>query len=125
MTSAVKTFMERYYQTYNRADPQALAAFYHPEVRLLSAQGEMLGRESVLSTYSYIIERFEDRMTPLSMTAEGDRVAVEIRDEFTARAEVPDFLGRSFAAGERFTLNLCGIYQLDGEQIGSVVLYQR
>ena len=31
--------MESYYQAYNAEDPDALRAFYHPEVEFISAQG--------------------------------------------------------------------------------------
>lgn len=121
----LKEFMRRYYETYNSADPQALAGFYHPEVRLLSANGELVGRDALLQTYQFIIERFQDQITPRSLLAEGDRVVVEIHDELVARVVVPDFLGQDFRAGASLVLSLCGIYQVVDGQIRTVTLYQR
>lgn len=121
----LRAFMERYYHAYNMADPEQLAAFYHPDVRLLSGQGDLVGRDAVLATYGYIIERFIDHMTPLSILVEDGRAAVEIVDRFTARCAVADFLGRSFAPGEEHVLHLCGIYACQQGQIREVTLYTR
>lgn len=121
----LKAFMTSYYQTYNSADAAALAPFYHSDAKLLSAQGELVGRSAILDTYQYIIEHFDDRMTPVGMIAEEEWISVEIEDRFTAREPVADFLGRSFAPGDQFTLHLCGIYACDAGAIRHISLYNR
>lgn len=105
--------MRRYYATYNREDPEALAAFYHPECQLHSAQGSMQGRKEILDTYRYLITAFEDRMTPLDIRVQGDTAEVDILARFTAREDVADFMGQSLVAGESFELKLKAHYRAE------------
>ena len=105
-----QAFMEAYYAAYNSEDAECLAAFYADNVELVSAQGTQRGKDAMLDTYRGIIAAFRDQMTPESITVDGDSAVVLIRDEFTAKQDVPDFLGMSFSAGDSFTLNLRGTY---------------
>lgn len=120
-----REFFERYYQTYNSEDPDALRTFYANDVVLLSAQGEQRGVDAIVDTYRYLIANFEDRMTPDSILIDGDRAAIEITDVFTARHDVKDFMGTSLKAGEKLTLKLCGIYQVENQKITHVTIYGR
>ena len=106
-----EALMRRYYATYNSEDPEALAAFYHPDCTLESAQGTLRGREAILDTYQALTGMFEDRMTPRSIAVTGDEARVTIVDRFTARNAVTDFMGQSLAAGESFELHLKGHYR--------------
>lgn len=115
-----EALMQRYYATYNSEDPEALAAFYHPQCTLTSAQGVMQGRDAILETYRYLIGTFEDRMTPLAIAIDGDSAEVEIVDRFTARKDVADFMGQSLAAGESFELRLTGRYRADRGQFREI-----
>ncbi|WP_116365847.1 nuclear transport factor 2 family protein [Parahaliea mediterranea] len=117
-----EALMQRYYQTYNSDDPQALAAFYHPQVELHSAQGVMRGREAVLDTYRYLIGVFEDRMQATRIVMEGDTAMVDITDQLTARSAVEDFMGTALAAGETLTLTLRGHYRIEDGQFRHIVI---
>lgn len=108
-----EALMRRYYAAYNSEDTEALAAFYHPDCTLRSAQGTLRGREEILDTYRAIVGMFEDRMTPTEIAVDGDSASVAIVDHFTARAAVPDFMGHSLAAGESFKLQLKGHYRAE------------
>lgn len=112
--------MRRYYATYNREDPEALSAFYHPDCTLTSAQGVLHGRDAILDTYRHLIGIFEDRMTPLRISVEGDTAEVDIVDRFTAREDVADFMGHSLAAGESFELRLTGRYRSENGQFQDI-----
>jgi len=117
--------MESYYEAYNSGDTQALGQFYAEDIVLVSAQGEIKGRAALLATYEWITGQMLDRMTPESILIEGRRAAVEINDVFTAKHDVPDFLGRSLRAGESFSIKLCGIYTLGDDGFDRITLYQR
>ncbi len=118
-------FFERYYATYNRERPDELAHFYADDVVFTSAQGRSTGKEAILQTYRYLIDLFEDRMTPERILVDGDHAAVEITDVFTARKDVPDFMGASLKQGEQLTLKLCGIYTVKDNRITQATLYAR
>jgi len=62
--------------------------------------------------YRYLTAQFQDRMTPLDIRIEGDRAVVSIRDTFTARQDVADFMGAPLKQGESLELRLRGTYQV-------------
>jgi ketosteroid isomerase-like protein len=118
-----RNFFVRYYETYASEDAAALGAFYAEDVKLISSQGVIQGREQLLGTYRTIISLFRDRMTPDSILIDGDQAAIEITDRFEAKQAVPEFLGRSFAKGEAFTMRICGVYRVQDGKIRQVTIY--
>ena len=118
-----RDFFVRYYDTYASEDADALGAFYADDVRLTSGQGVIQGKEQLLGTYRAITSLFHDRMTPDSILVDGDRAAIEITDRFEAKQAVPEFLGRSFAKGETFTMRICGVYRVGNGKIREVTIY--
>jgi hypothetical protein len=111
-----ESFFRGYYEAYNSEDPARLAEFLTDDVLLVSAQGEQRGRDAYLATYRQITAGFWDKMTPDEITLTEDGAIVKITDRFTAKVDVPDFLGRSYAKGEGFTLKLVGTYAVrDGK----------
>lgn len=108
--------MRDYYHTYNSEDPAALRAFYAEDVVLLSAQGELRGPEAILGTYDYLTSQFLDQMTPTDIAVDGDTAVVAITDRFTAKVDVPDFMGVALKQGESLELSLRGTYTIaDGK----------
>ena len=84
----------------------------------------MVGVEAILDTYRYLIANFTDRMTPEEITIDGDSARVKIRDHFTAKQDVADFLGMSLAAGDAFELLLQGSYEFEGGRIKRLLIEQ-
>ncbi len=123
--SLTREFFERYYTTYNSENPDALETFYAENVEFTSAQGTSHSRDSILQTYRYLIDLFEDRMTPENILIDGERAAIEITDVFTAREDVADYMGTSLKKGEQLTLKLCGIYTVKNNQITHAAIYAR
>jgi predicted ester cyclase len=111
-----EAFFRGYYDAYNSEQEDRLAAFLDDDVLLVSAQGEQRGKDAYLATYRQIIAGFSDKMTPDEVTLTETGAKVRITDRFVAKTDVPDFLGRSFAKGEGFTLKLVGTYNVaDGK----------
>jgi ketosteroid isomerase-like protein len=115
-----EAFLRAYYEAYNSAQEARLAEFLAEDVILTSAHGEQRGREAYLSTYRQIISVFDDHMTPEEISITGDAAFVRITDHFTAKNDVADFLGRSFAKGDSFTLRLTGDYLLRDGKIATI-----
>jgi len=101
---------EAYYRTYNSEDPDALAEFYADDVVMISAAGETHGVDAILDTYRYLTANFDDRMTPESITIDGDTAEIQIVDHFRAKQPVEAFFGRRFSPGDEMTLRLTGTY---------------
>ena len=112
-----EAFFRGYYEAYNSEDPARLAEFLADDVLLISAEGEQRGREAYLATYRQIIAGFSDKMTPDAITLTENGAIVKITDNFSAKTDVPDFLGRSFKRGEGFTLELLGTYHVSDGKI--------
>ncbi len=112
-----EAFFRGYYDAYNSEEESRLADFLADDVVLVSAQGEQHGKDAYLATYRQIIAGFSDQMTPdeIHLTENGAKVA--IIDRFVAKTDIPDFLGRSFAKGEGFTLRLIGTYAVQDDKI--------
>ncbi|WP_279244144.1 nuclear transport factor 2 family protein [Candidatus Litorirhabdus singularis] len=108
--------MQSYYDTYNSENPDALARYYASDVVFETAQGTTLGVAPILETYRYLISVFHDKMTPDSITINGDTAIVQISDRFEAKQALDDFMGQSFAPGDTLMLKLRGTYQCrDGQ----------
>jgi hypothetical protein len=104
--------MEAYYAAYNSEDPERLRPFYHAEVELHSAQGVMKGPDAILATYGWLTANFRDQMSADRIVTAGSTATVWITDRFTAKQDVPDFLGTSLKEGEEVVLKLKGTYEL-------------
>ncbi|WP_372879054.1 nuclear transport factor 2 family protein [Spongiibacter marinus] len=107
-----KAIIEDYFRTYNSESPDALRDFYHPDIVLHTADGALRGPDAILAVYKHIIAQFYDHMTPEHITCHGDEYGVDIRDRFTAKVAVADFMGHSFAEGESLELLLHARYRL-------------
>ncbi len=103
-------FFRGYYEAYNSEQEARLREFLAEDLLLVSAEGEERGIDAYLKTYRYITDNFHDRMTPEEIRIDGDTATVDIIDHFTAKKDVPDFLGRVFEKGQDFTLSLRGTY---------------
>jgi ketosteroid isomerase-like protein len=117
-----EALMRDYYRTYNSEDPAALRAFYADDVVLLSAQGELRGPDAILGTYAFLTRQFRDQMTPTNIAVDGDTAVVAITDRFTARVDVPDFMGVALKQGESLELSLRGTYTIDGGKFRRIVI---
>jgi ketosteroid isomerase-like protein len=117
-----EALMRDYYRTYNSEDPAALRAFYHEDVVLVSAQGEMHGPDAILDSYRFLTGQFLDRMTPTHIAVDGDTAVVAITDRFAARVDVADFMGVALKKGESLDLSLRGTYTIDGGKFRRIVI---
>lgn len=117
-----RSLFEAYYATYNREDPAALRAFYADDVVLCSAMGELRGPDAILDTYRHLTSQCHDRMTPLSIAIEGNRATVTIRDVFTAKRDLDDFMGQPLQQGQSFELNLRGTYTVADGRFTRIVI---
>ena len=87
MLDTNKALVRRYFDAIRAADLAALADVLHPEVRVwLPGVGDLPGlvlegRKPVLDDFEQTVRQLYDQMQPeiLSLTAEDDRVAAELR----------------------------------------------
>ena len=116
--------IEAYYATYNRENPEALAAFYCPDAELVSPGGTLRGAGEVLASYRSLIGMFRDQMQPVAIDIDGATAVVDIIDRFTAKQDVDDFMGMTLARGDSFELHLRGTYTCDGDRFRRIHIDQ-
>lgn len=120
----VEKLIRAYYNAYNAADAEGLKRLLHPEMVLASPQGTQAGRDAYLATYAFMTGHFEDRMEPQSIEIAGDMATVRIRNDLTARQDLPDFMGQPVAEGQQIVLDLIGTYTVSNGQITRIEIAQ-
>lgn len=119
-----ETLMRSYYAAYNAVDAETLKAILAPDVTLVSAMGTQAGRDAYLATYAFMTGNFIDQMHPGSIEVAGEVATVRIRNELTARNDIPDFMGQRIAKGQQIVLDLVGTYTLADGRIARIEISQ-
>ena len=117
-----KALMESYYQTYNSENVAQLRTFYHSDLEFISTQGVQHGPDEILKTYQYLTSIFHDEMTPTDIVISGKVAVVTIKDTFTAKTPIDDFMGLAFKVGDVFTLDLTGTYEAEAGQFIKITI---
>lgn len=120
----VEALIRSYYAAYNAVDAATLSDALDPQVVLVSAMGEQVGREAYLATYAFMTGHFVDQMEPQSISVTGNVAEVRIRNMLTARNDVPDFLGQPVAKGQEIVLDLAGRYTVSAGKIARIEIAQ-
>ena len=120
----VEALMRSYYTAYNAVDAEALRALLAPNVALVSALGTQEGRDAYLATYAFMTGNFIDQMHPQSIKVAGNVATVRIRNDLTARNDIPDFMGQPIARGQQIVLDLVGKYTIAGGRISRIEIAQ-
>ena len=116
--------MEAYYTAFNRGDHTALAAFYTEDLVFEYQDIKLSSRDAVISYFVELQKGFKETIRPVNIVIDGDKVAVEVDDDFVAKVDLPDFLGQSLKAGDSFKAKFSGFYDIRGDRICHMRLYQ-
>lgn len=120
----VEALMRSYYTAYNAVDAEALRDLLAPNVALVSALGTQEGRDPYLATYAFMTGNFIDQMYPQSIEVTGNVATVRIRNDLTARNDIPDFMGQPIARGQQIVLDFVGKYTIAGGRISRIEITQ-
>jgi len=115
--------MIAYYRTFNSGDHTRLADYYSEDVVFEYGDVRLQGRKVVLDYLAGLQQGFEEKIHPLSMVVDGNKIAVEVQDTFTAKVDLPDFLGRPLKQGESVTARYGGFYDTREDKICHIRLY--
>jgi hypothetical protein len=114
--------MESYCQTYNSENVAQLGTFYHSDLEFISTQGVQRGPDEILKTYHYLTSIFHNKMTPTDIVINGKIAVVTIKDTFTAKTPIDNFMGMAFNVGDVFTLDLTGTYETKAEKFIKITI---
>ncbi len=116
--------MEAYYSTFNSGDHQALADFYSDDIIFEYRDVKLRGRDTVIGHFAELQQGVTESIRPLSILVDGSRVAVEMEDTFTAKVDLPAFLGNPLKQGASITGRYSGFYDIRDNRICAVRLYR-
>ena len=116
--------MEAYYQTFNSGNHKALADFYSDDVVFEFRDIRLEGKEAVLNNLAKLQQIVTEKIVLRSLIIDGNQVAVEVDDTFTAKVDLPDFSGRPLKKGESITGRYSGFYIIQDNRIRQVRLYR-
>ena len=115
--------MEAYYRAFNSGGLEALSDYYAEDIVFEYRDVRLEGREAVMNHFAELQQAFTEKIHPKSILVDGNRVAVETEDTFTAKIDLPDFLGQSLKQGESVTARYGCFYDFRGDKIRHVRLY--
>ncbi len=113
----------RYYEEYNTHGADGVSDFYTSDV-IFEFQGSLInGKEAVLKYFKQLHLVFREIMKPQEIFVEGEKAAVELENEFVAKADILDFLGKSLKVGESTTARFGAFYDIKDGKIAHVRIY--
>ena len=115
--------MEAYYRAFNSGDHEALTDYYAEDMVFEYRDVTLQGREVVLNHFGELRHVLTERIRPRNILVDGSRVAVEVEDTFTAKVDLPDFLGQPLREGESITVRYGCFYDTRDDGICHVRLY--
>ena len=118
-----KARMEAYYTAFNSGDHGALGDFYTEDIVFEYQNTKLEGRKALLDHFAELQQGFTEKMSPINILVDGHRIAAEVEDTFTAKVDLPDFLGRSLKQGESVTARFGCFYVTRNQQISNIRLY--
>lgn len=113
----------RYYEEYNSQGADGVSSFYSSDVIFEFQNVKLNGREEVLNYFKQLHMAFKEIMKPQTIFVLGDKAAVELENEFVAKAEIPDFFGKSLKVGESTMANFGAFYDIRDGKIAHVRIY--
>lgn len=114
---------KHYLQSFNGADEAAFVReFYTEDLIVEGPQGVMSGQQAWVNALTFVHDRVEERLHPVTVMQDGDTILAEIRGVFTATADRADFPFGPLKKGETLTVKMLGKYEIRGGKIAHLTL---
>ncbi len=95
---------DRYLQAFNGADEAAfIREFYTEDLIVEGPPGVIRGHQEWLRALTFIHDRIEERLYPVTVMQDGGTILAEIKGVFTATGDRTDFPYGSLKKGESVT----------------------
>jgi len=115
--------LNRYLQAFNGADEAAfIREFYTEDLVVEGPPGVIRGHQEWLGALSFIHDRIEERLYPVTVMRDGDTILAELKGVFTATADRPDFPYGPLKKGGSLTVKMLAKYLIRGGKIAHLTL---
>ncbi len=119
-----RSLIEAYYKDFNTSNSgEVLSAYYGDDVVFEFQDVKVSGKEAVIKNLNDAWQAVKETLTPFNIVVDGDRAAVEVDDRIEARIDLPEFLGRSFKAGESMNAKFSIFYDIRDSKICHIRIY--
>ena len=106
-----------YIAAFNRGDFDAVTANYTDDVELVNGAGaRLVGKQAIVDFYHKVRADTDRTIEIVECFADDDGVAADLKSEFVATRDAPDFPSGPMAKGDRLRINSFALYTLrDGK----------
>jgi hypothetical protein len=112
-----------YLQAFNGADEAAfIRRFYTEDLVVEGPPGIIKGHQEWLKALTFVHDRVEEKLHPVTVMQDGDTILAEIRGVFTATADRSDFPYGPLKKGESVTVKMLAKYEVRGSRIARITL---
>jgi len=120
----IKNVIEAYYKDFNASNSGEVISAYYSDDVIFEYQGEkVIGIKNVINYLDGAWQAVKETLTPLNIVVDGNKAAVEVDDRIEAKIELPDFLGRSFKAGDSIDTKFSLFYDFREGKICHIRIY--
>jgi len=114
----------RYIEDFNTNDDESkfVAKYYTEDLVVDGPQGTMHGRQAWIDMLGATHVGIKERLQPIMVAREGDKVMAESNATFTASRDRLDFPFGPLKKGESVTVRFFASYRLRGHQIAHLTL---
>jgi len=113
----------RYLQAFNGADETAFVRkFYTEDLVVEGPPGVIRGQQEWLKALTFVHDRVEEKLDPVTVMQHGEIILAEIRGVFTATADRSDFPYGPLKKGESVTVKMLAKYEVRGSQVARITL---
>jgi len=118
---------ERYIADFNGNDDESMVAkHFTQDVVIEGPDGTTLnGRQQWLGMLKFAHAGVSEKLQPLMVLRDGDKLMAEVNAVFTAAVDRPDFPVVPLKAGQSVTVQFFASYRLRGHQIAHLTLASR
>ena len=116
---------DRYVADFNAAggrEAELVDAYFTDDMILDGPDRSTTGKAPWIELLKFSHDGVEERLKPLSVVRQGDRIMAELDAQFTASRDRPDFLVHPLKAGDVVSTRFFAAYTLRDEKISRLAL---
>jgi hypothetical protein len=113
----------RYIEDFNVNDDEStIPKYYTPDVVVEGPDRTLNGRQEWLDGLKFVHNGVRERLQPVLVVRDGDKLMAEVNVVFTPSVDRPDFPFGPLTAGQALTMKFFASYRLRGHQIAHLTL---
>jgi hypothetical protein len=114
---------DRYIEDFNKNDDESMVSkYYTPDLVVEGPDRALHGRQEWLDGLKFVHNGVKERLLPVLVVREGDKLMAEVNAVFTPSVDRPDFPFGPLTAGQPITMKFFASYRLRGHQIAHLTL---